>query len=195
MQMPFLDELPSNAEVFEHWKDKPRRFGLLIDWGEPSCWACGFHYGTKYDIMRADATWSEVLKKWNEMPLQRCHIVPRSLGGSDDADNLFLMCRECHDLAPNTTVPEVFFEWARAQSSWKRDGERIDSAFEAFGIVDADKEALLKLMGSEHFRSWSAGRIGLHRPQSNYPSTLFRLTPTTRIGLAAHYRRSNGFDR
>src|SRR5206468_8127353 len=88
-RVPFIDELPSKAEIFDHWKDKLGAFGILIDWNEPSCWACGFHYGTKYDIRRPNAAWSKILKGWNAIPLQRCHITPRSLGGTNEPDNLF----------------------------------------------------------------------------------------------------------
>jgi hypothetical protein len=112
----FVDNLPSKAEIFDYWKERLPALGFFIDWGEPSCFACRFHYGTKYDIKRSDAGWHKIFECWNSIPLQRCHIVPRSLGGTDEVANLFLMCRECHDLAPNTSFPEIFFEWARAQS-------------------------------------------------------------------------------
>src|SRR5262245_26597388 len=102
-----LDELPTRSEIFEHWKKRLIKLGFLIDWGEPSCWACGFHYDDKYDIRHSDVSWKVLLKGWERIPLQRCHIVPRSLGGSDKAHNLFLMCRECHDTAPNTSVRKI----------------------------------------------------------------------------------------
>jgi len=95
----FTDDLPSKSQIFEYWRERLPPLGFRIDWGEPGCWACGFHYGAKYDVKRPDARWCEI-----------------SLGGTNDVANLFLMCRECHDLAPNTSVLEIFFEWARAQS-------------------------------------------------------------------------------
>src|SRR5262249_7160404 len=109
--LKFADNLPSKRLIFDHWKHRLPTVGILIDWGEPSCWACRFHYGTKYDIRRSDASWNEILRGWDRIPLQRCHVVPPSLGGTDDVDNLFLMCRECHDLAPNTCIPAILFEW------------------------------------------------------------------------------------
>ena len=187
--MPFIDELPSKAEIFDHWKDKLGAFGILIDWNEPSCWACGFHYGTKYDIRRPNAAWSKILKGWNAIPLQRCHITPRSLGGTNEPDNLFLMCRECHDLAPNTDIREIFFDWVRAQISWIREGRKLEAAFEAFHVSDVEKYELSVVMRSEEFRLWCRGRAGIHRPQSNYGTTLARLTPATLVGLACHYAR------
>jgi 5-methylcytosine-specific restriction endonuclease McrA len=115
--MTYTDLLPSKAQIFSHWKDRLRDVGKFVDWGEPSCWACGFHYGAKYDIKSSDATWSKILDCWDRVPLQRCHIVPRSLGGTDEPSNLFLTCRECHDLAPNTALPEIFFEWAEDKAA------------------------------------------------------------------------------
>lgn len=113
----FTDVLPLKSEIFDYWKERLPALGFFIDWGEPSCFACRFHYGTKYDIKRSDAGWHEIFECWNSIPLQRCHIVPRSLGGTDEVANLFLMCRECHDPAPNTNIPEIFFDWARAQKA------------------------------------------------------------------------------
>ena len=187
--MHFIDDLPLKSQVFDHWKDHLDRLGFFIDWGEPSCWACGFHYGAKYDIRRGDVGWDKVLQCWNKIPLQRCHIVPRSLGGTDDASNLFLMCRECHDLAPNTNIPEIFFEWARRQSSDAREFSKVRAALESFGIGMADAENFLKVCVSEEFRLWMRGKFGLHRPQSKYAPVSSRLTTATTVGLAVHYWR------
>ena len=42
--------LPSKAEIFAYWKERIFEKGLFVDWGEPSCWVCGFYYESKYDI-------------------------------------------------------------------------------------------------------------------------------------------------
>jgi hypothetical protein len=188
--MPYVDDLPLKSAIFDYWKDRFGDIGLFCDWGEPGCWACRHHYGTKYDIKRSNASMAEIYGGWDLIPLQRCHIVPRSLGGTNDVANLFLMCRECHDLAPNTNLPEIFFEWARSQSASRRETARIDEALRAFGVEPADHDLLLSLLCSPEFRSWTQGRVGLHRPQSNYPHVSARLTPATVVGLAVHYRRS-----
>lgn len=188
--MPYIDVLPSKAQIFEHWKDRFRDMGIFVDWGEPSCWACRFHYGIKYDIKSSDASWGEILGGWERIPLQRCHIVPRSLGGTDEPSNLFLMCRECHDLQPNTALPEIFFEWVRAQSHGRRESAKIEEALRSFDVRSGQHNELLRLVESSDFKDWVEGRLGLHRPQSNYASISCRLTPATIIGLAVHYLRS-----
>src|SRR5271155_4282195 len=187
----FADDLPSKGQIFEYWKERLSGLGFFIDWGEPGCWACGFHYSAKYDIKRSDAHWDEILLCWNSIPLQRCHVVPRSLGGANDVANLFLMCRECRDQAPNTSVPEIFFEWARAQSWIARESAKICKALNDFGVTAASYTDVFEAMESEEFKCWASDKVGLHRPQSNYASTLSRLTPATLVGLAVHYRRGS----
>ena len=188
----YEDNLPSKSLIFEYWKDRHIGLVRLLDWGEPSCWACGFHYGTKYDIKRPDASWAEILRCWDRIPLQRCHIVARGLGGSDKTSNLFLLCRECHDQMPNTPIPEIFFEWARAQSWNSRENAKIRDAMNAFGIQEIDLPDFEKLLDSVEFRLWWSDKIGLHRSQSNHAPMSSRLTPATLIGLAAYYRRTIG---
>jgi HNH endonuclease len=184
--VPYVDVLPSKVQIFNHWKDRFREVGIFIDWGEPSCWACRFHYGIKYDIKSPDASWNEILDGWERIPLQRCHIIPRSLGGSEEPANLFLMCRECHDLQPNTALPEIFFEWVRAQSHGRRESAKIDEALRSFGVGPEQHRELTQLLESSDFKTWLDGKSGLHRPQSNYASVSCRLTPATMIGLAVH---------
>lgn len=75
------DELPPKSRVFDHWKGGLGRLGFSIDWGEPGCWACGFHYDAKYDIKRHNVSLRKILDRWDRIPLQRCHIIPRALGG------------------------------------------------------------------------------------------------------------------
>lgn len=161
---PDYSDLPSRAEIFEYWKNRFHEIGRFIDWGEPSCWGCGFHYGDKFDILRSDASWETILKGWNRIPLQRCHIVPKGLGGTDTVDNLFLMCRECHDLAPNTPFPELFFQWVRAQSWLQRENARIREAMRAFSVSEKDQRDLVSVLESAEFKDWLDGKIGLHRP-------------------------------
>jgi hypothetical protein len=185
--MTYTDLLPSKAQIFSHWKDRLRDVGKFVDWGEPSCWVCGFHYGAKYDIKSSDATWSKILDCWDRVPLQRCHIVPRSLGGTDEPSNLFLMCRECHDLAPNTALPEIFFEWARGQSCWRREATKIEEALRSFRVNSGQYDELRQLIDSSDFKNWVNDKLGLHRPQSNCAAISCRLTPATMIGLALHY--------
>lgn len=69
---------------------------LAVDWREAHerCWRCGYR-----------------------SRLEVCHIVPASLGGSDTADNLVLLCGRCHREAPNHQDPQYLWRWLRATSA------------------------------------------------------------------------------
>jgi hypothetical protein len=60
----FTDDLPSKIDIFECWKERLPELGFYIDWGEPGCWACGFHYGARYDIRRSDAGYQKISNGW-----------------------------------------------------------------------------------------------------------------------------------
>ena len=101
---------------------------IIEDEGEPMCWGCGkpiisnIEKGMQATVLQDDdikRLWStsKVLSKLN-----RCHITPASLGGSDNADNLFLMCRDCHFASPDTLNREAFFRWVYKQRKSKVSG-------------------------------------------------------------------------
>lgn len=102
-------------------------------------------------------------------------------------ENLFLMCRECHDIAPNTIFPEIFFQWVRSQHWSAREQHKLSEAFRSFASEPIEREAVERTLLSIEFNTWVNGMFGLHRPQSNYASCSSRLTPSTIVGLASYY--------
>ncbi len=80
-------------EAVEYWSARIDECGLSIDWAEGSthCWRCGC-----------------------EKNLERCHIIPDSLGGKDEASNIVLLCKRCHIDGPNVTDPEIMWDWIRS---------------------------------------------------------------------------------
>ena len=127
----------SHYSIFEYWKDKViTKEGEVLKWedkgnrtdchlvildqGEPCCWACG-KYAVKDDELESfnkdpSVTHDNYFKKLYSLPvlrsrLNRCHVTPRALGGEDSPDNLFLMCEECHALSPDTVNWAAFFRW------------------------------------------------------------------------------------
>lgn len=72
-------------EIVDYWSGNQDESGLSVDWAEAEslCWRCA--------------------QKRN---LQRCHIIPRSLGGTEEPSNLVLLCAQCHSEAPNVNDPE-----------------------------------------------------------------------------------------
>lgn len=80
-------------EAVDYWKKYQDECGLSVDWAEAEdhCWRCGC-----------------------ERHLQRCHIIPRALGGKDEPSNIVLLCKRCHADGPNVTDPEVMWDWIRS---------------------------------------------------------------------------------
>lgn len=149
-------------EIFDYWKDKAinnnfeiihisadcYRFEDCIhvveDWGEPECWACGRY------IVNEEIENEDLKKIWNHSKyLERCHIIGRQFGGTDGAENLFLLCSKCHEKSPDTTNPENFFAWVVNK---RRSGgyiqEYIKMLKEAADIKEIDFEKLIKLVNS-----------------------------------------------
>ena len=143
---------PSKAEIVKYWKDWLIAHGFNL--GEPACWACSCWWEPKYDIKDPNASWDEIYNCWNKVrQLQRCHIIPESLGGSnEDPSNLFLMCKQCHDLAPDTTSKEMFFTWIEKQSWLKRIYEEIKKDIANFDIAENEYEEVVKIIRSPDFK-------------------------------------------
>ncbi len=111
--------LPSVGKIFDYWKDKYEITGFcFVDWGEPSCPSCGnqihnieFEDPEKHQQYLKQGKFETI---WNTcIGLERHHIIPHSLGGSDKVDNLFLLCHECHGQAPMTNNSDAFFKWLK----------------------------------------------------------------------------------
>ncbi len=79
-----------NYWFFEQMVDEG---GLSVDAAEAHerCWRCGC-----------------------EKRLERCHIIPESLGGKDEPSNFVLLCHRCHIENPNISDPEIMWDWIRA---------------------------------------------------------------------------------
>jgi len=139
--------IPSKASIAQHWFDQmetmefekimassPWKRLVRVDCYEPACWACGYYDG----IVDLEGTgrWST----WNKADfLQRCHIVPKSMGGSNNHDNLFLMCRTCHDLAPDSIHPKQFYKWVeKRKDHWQYRMEEMQDTLEIFDLNPND---------------------------------------------------------
>lgn len=80
----------THLHIVEYWSSRKDECSLSIDWAEASkrCWRCT-----------------------GKRKLQRCHVVPRSLGGSEEPENLVLLCGQCHSEAPNVADPNFMWVW------------------------------------------------------------------------------------
>jgi hypothetical protein len=100
-----------HQEIVDYWVsiDDECRLGVDFTEAHERCWRCGY---------RAS--------------LQRCHIVPDSLGGVDHPSNRVLLCGRCHREAPNHTNPKYMWVWLRATCSSLYDIYWTQRGFEEF---------------------------------------------------------------
>lgn len=154
--------VPSKAKIFEYWMKWLSEKGM--DWGEPCCWACGKFWWDKYDIKKPHATRQELMALWEHVPLQRCHIIAKQFGGSDDVSNLFLMCIDCHDKAPNTRSTEAFFIWVEKQNWFENFSAEVMKELNTYGLQDRISE-ITELLHSGEIKSEMSKELGIHMNQ------------------------------
>jgi hypothetical protein len=63
--------------------------------------------------------------------LERHHVVPVALGGTDDVENLALLCGPCHREAPGIPDAEWAWKWIRSGAETMRIHARIMHEYKA----------------------------------------------------------------
>ena len=83
-------------EIVEYYRYSLVEEEIAVDYSElhRRCWRCG-------DVSK----------------LYRCHIVPSSAGGEDVPSNYVLLCRRCHEAAPNCADKQIMMDWLKADSA------------------------------------------------------------------------------
>ena len=77
-------------EINNYWLD---RFHQLEE-DYPICFVCG-----------------------KDKRLEKCHLIPKALGGSNEVDNLVLLCNEHHKQAPNISLDkEIMLNWIEQEA-------------------------------------------------------------------------------
>ncbi|MFJ7732504.1 HNH endonuclease [Lysinibacillus sp. NPDC097231] len=86
----------TKEQIVEYWFNIIDESGLSVDASEAieRCWRCGY-----------------------KARLQRCHIIPDSLGGTDSVNNLVLLCERCHIENPNVSDTKIMWDWIRAYTT------------------------------------------------------------------------------
>ena len=95
--------MAANKYIHKEWQDR-----------------CNNDDGTLYKLLGEDCFYNIVNESGDccyacgrITKLQRCHIVPHSCGGSEDNNNLFLMCEHCHSENPDTVFEDIFYSYVR----------------------------------------------------------------------------------
>jgi len=85
----------SKEEIAEYWKGKIYETDLNFDWEDALdvCWNCG---------------------QERSKGIEKCHIIAASLKGKDKPENFVLLCRSCHNQAPNCSSKEIMWDWIKA---------------------------------------------------------------------------------
>ena len=120
-----------HSDIFNYWKDKcisengdiciegsfdfSKSVPVIDDWGEPACWCCGNHVNVEtYTLYEYNLVY-DVHKIWDYKKvankLQKCHIEAKQFGNNDNPENLFLLCRKCHENSPDIKNSKLFFRW------------------------------------------------------------------------------------
>lgn len=100
-------------DAVAYWEERIYEGDIGCDWDEAEvrCWRCGY--------LRA---------------CQKCHIVPQSLGGSDEVSNLIPLCADCHDEMPNVKDEGEVWRWIKADHGCVHDTYWTLRAIEQSGL-------------------------------------------------------------
>lgn len=103
--------MAKHLDIVAYWAKRIPETELTVDWADACerCWRCGY-----------------------KCALDRCHIVPRSLGGLDEPSNLVLLCARCHRDAPNAADPNFMWMWLRAEAFPFYDSFWTDRGFKEY---------------------------------------------------------------
>lgn len=75
-----------------------------------------------------------------QAPVERAHVVPKSLGGSNDVRNFALLCSRHHREAPDVADAEAFWSWV--DYACRRDGHMKWEGMEAEMLAKAERVGL-----------------------------------------------------
>lgn len=86
-------------EVADYWVNKKEwlKTHLKVEQAKDHCWRCG-----------------EIISSHRQ--LQRCHIVPLTMGGVDEPNNYVLLCKACHIEGPDVNDKDIMWDWINAYS-------------------------------------------------------------------------------
>ena len=102
MEKKVKRRLPSHSKIAGYWESRVYEGDIGIDWAdspERRCWRCAYLCESK-----------------TTNRIERCHIIPHSLKGSDEPCNLVLLCKHCHKEAPNINCKDAMWLWIKKTS-------------------------------------------------------------------------------
>ena len=147
----------AKSKIVEYWlNQKNTPFNIQgIEIGYPRCFAChrpGLPASELYKCNIQDHNlkrfeketkpaqgWSHRCNCKNNWDLSftcldRCHVVPLSLGGKDVLSNIVVLCKDCHNANPNGVNEKEYFEWMDSVEYYKETDYNND--YEHFKDLD-----------------------------------------------------------
>ncbi|MGW0626407.1 HNH endonuclease [Streptomyces sp. NPDC002758] len=126
------DTRPTKWAIVQYWATSP--FGhevfaphLTVD--DPCCFACGW-FSERWKNGRSTR------KAWERANLERAHITPAGLGGSDRASNIILLCTPCHEESPDWFDPWEMARWISSRPARpSKELEHLSAWTDAFAEV------------------------------------------------------------
>ena len=110
------NKLPSIKSILDYWDSRPETYKELsfcFDREEPTCFACHDGHDGKYDCQGSSG--------WTKSRLERAHIIPDSLGGSNEPSNFVLLCKSCHKQNPQFISRKLYMNWLKKFHANQRD--------------------------------------------------------------------------
>ena len=169
---------------------------VLQDWGEPSCWACGWWDGVNPELV--DCTLEEAehptkfWKAWDRSSLEACHIVPHSRGWAGDPSNILLLCADCHSECCDVTNPKYMKLWVGAKKTIglasmlgysEKDIDETNKYIDLFGVTPNMLMAVTSEEHKEEFGNWY---------EDNVVSVSGQFKPSTRVAMIHQYCEERG---
>ena len=146
-----------HSAITEYWSRHEDECGLSVDWAEAEklCWRCA--QGRK---------------------LQRCHIIPRGLGGTEEPSNLVLLCAQCHAEAPNVADASFMWTWLRAHAAPFYGNYWNSRGFREYEFIFGEKP-FRKVENSEIFMSSLQTAVEIYMKQVSTHWGQGKLNPAT----------------
>ena len=136
----------SNAffrQCVSYWSSRIDESDIGSDWSDATerCWRCGQQ--TK--------------------SLQKCHILAKQFGGVMSPNNVILLCRECHDEAPDVIDPGEVWRWIKhTKPSLGYGTLKMERAAKMAVEMGAD----IQRFSVDRFNQIMLSEVGLHLMQS-----------------------------
>ena len=148
-----------HQDLVDYWELKKYEGDMGTDWDEAHkrCWRCG------HDSSR----------------LERCHIIPKSLGGSNKPENLVLLCNPCHKEAPDVTNKDSMWDWIKRTKSFCYEAYETKRIIQEFKNIFGEDELhrtfkKLEKYGVDNI-DLSGIEIGTHGGEIKYSTRCYTL--------------------